>query len=290
MSRCVAVLAIVAVACASAPPPPVVPPPAPVVVASPPPAPRPAETALEALRRQLQPLRSVPAGGAEIPPEARPYLRALRAGLRDWLLERVRARGSVPPRVMLLAELDTAELTLSRAGEDLGWGSITRLDVLVPVEGLTAVVLGLRLGCASDDALYVFRGPSLTLEHAQDQWNAVSAARTDLRVLASRASRLEGALLVTSRALRCDARWQEVRFEGISEGPSPQQPLARWDLRWAVDASGACGGFDEATLGLELLRNGFETRGCAPEEDGGDPRERRARYRFTRHGIEPAGR
>lgn len=243
------------------------------------------ETGLAALQRQLQPLRSVPENPTEVPAEARPYLRAVRAGLRAWLLERVAHEGRVPPRVTLRAMLDEADLTASRTGEELAWGAVTRVDVLAPGEDLTAVVIGLRLACTSDDAVYVFRGARLVIELAQDRWTELTDARSDVRVLQSRAARTGAALLVSSLAQRCVSRWQTVRFEGITEGPTPDRPTARWDLRQTVDTQGECGGYDPASLGMDLSRNGFEMRGCNPSLSGAQ-REVRARYRYTRDGVE----
>jgi len=249
----------------------------------------PREPGIAGLYRDLLPLRSVPDNPGEVPAEARPYLRALRAGLRAWLLEEVTRAGRVPPRAVLRAALDHAELTTSRAGDDVLWGAVTRIDVMAPGDDLSAVVLGLRLSCTSDDALYVFQGPRLVMELAQDQWADLTDARGDLRVTQSRAARTDGALLVSSRAQRCFSRWQFVRFEGMTEGATAERPTMRWDLRHPVDITGECGGFDDATLGVELSRNGFELRGCSPSGEGAaEPRATRARYRYTHEGIEAA--
>lgn len=247
-----------------------------------------APSGLAAVQRQLQPLRSVPESPAAIPEEARPYLRAIRAELRTWLLDVVAREGRVPPRYVLRATLDHADLTVSRLGEDLPWGAVTRVDVLAPGEDLTAVVIGLRLSCTTDEAVYVFRGARPVIELAQDRWAALTDARSDVRVQQARAARAGGVLLVTSLSQQCASRWQTVRFEGITEGPSPDRPAARWDLRQTVDVQGECGGFDPASLGMEISRNGFEMHGCAPSPSGA-PRETRARYRYTHEGIEPAG-
>lgn len=247
----------------------------------------PEETGLAAVQRQLRPLRSVPEDLAAVPAEARPYLRAVRAGLRAWLLDEVARAGAVPPRALLRATLDHAEVTATRAGEELQWGPVTRIDVLAPGEDLTAVVIGVRLACTSDDAVYVFRGGRLVIELAQDRWAELTDARADVRVLQSRAARTGGVLLVSSLSQRCASRWQFVRFEGVTEGGSPERPTSRWDLRQSVDTQGECGGYDPASLGIELSRNGFEIRGCHPSPTGA-AREVRTRYRYTRDGIEPA--
>lgn len=240
------------------------------------------------LVEELRQLQGVPDDPLSIPTAAREPLRALRRGLRSWLLDAVRAAGRVPSRVELRAILDEAELTRARVGEDLSWGSVTRIDVVAPSESLVAVIIGLRLSCASDDALYVFEGSRLLIELAQDQWESLSDARSDLRVTQSRAARNAGALLVSSRSERCASRWQAVRFEGLVQGPSPERPTARWSLRHSVDTTGECGGFDEATLGVVLSRNGFELHGCEPSTEGAEPRSTRLRYVYTHEGIEPA--
>lgn len=250
--------------------------------------PAPEETGLAAVQRQLRPLRSVTEDLLVIPAEARPYLRAVRAGLRAWLLDEVARAGAVPPRALLRATLDHAEVTTTRAGEELQWGAVTRIDVLAPGDELTAVVIGVRLASTTDDAVYVFRGARLAIELAQDRWEELADGRHDVRVLQSRAARTGGVLMVTSLSQRGVSRWQSVRFEGVSEGASPERPTSRWDLRQTVDVTGECGGFDEATLGMDLSRNGFEMRGCEATH-AGTPRETRRRYRFTRDGVEPAG-
>lgn len=287
MTRHTARLAAALCACASAPPPVVAPRPAPPREAAPL---RPhASLRPPGLRghiEELRALRDIPASDAAVPPAARGPLRALRQGLRAWLLEMVSEAGRVPSRVRLRATLDEAELTASRVGEELHWGAVTRIDVAAPSESLTAVVVGLRLSCTSDDALYVFDGSRLVMELAQDSWESLTEARGDLRVTQSRAARNEGALMVSSRSLRCGERFQAVRFEGIVPGADPSRPASRWDLRHAVDSTGECGGFDEATLGVMLSRNGFELVGCDAPAGGGAPRARRERYAFTREGVE----
>lgn len=238
------------------------------------------------LVEDLRLLQDVPDDPATIPPRARGPLRSLRSGLRAWLMEQVQRAGRVPSRVELRAILHEAELTRSRVGEELPWGSVTRIDVVAPSESLTAVIIGLRLSCASDDALYVFDGSRLILELSQDRWESLTDARSDLRVIQSRAARTGGALLVSSRSERCGERWQSVRFEGLVEGPSPDQPTARWDLLQSVDTTGECGGFDEATLGVEISRNGFALHGCEAPEADGEPQASHVRYVYTHQGIE----
>ncbi|MFO0624284.1 MAG: hypothetical protein U0325_01600 [Polyangiales bacterium] len=289
MTRPTVCLALALGACVSTPPP--VPPPAPVA-----PAPRRRERVaapqrapgVRGLVEEFRALREVPDDVTTVPEAARGPLRALRQGLRSWLLDAVREAGRVPPRVQLRAVLDEAELTVARAGEELNWGTVTRIDVVAPSESFTAVIVGLRLSCTSDDALYVFDGARLVLELAQDSWTSLTDARADLRVTQSRAGRNDGALMVSSRAQRCASRWQSVRFEGLMPGTDPAHPMPRWDLRHGVDVTGECGGFDEATLGIALSRNGFELMGCEPSTGEGEPRPTRARYAFTHGGIEPA--
>jgi hypothetical protein len=289
MTRLTVCLAVAMGACVSTPPP--VPPPAPVVEA-----PRRRVRVAEVQRapgvrglvEEFRALRDVPDDVTGVPEAARGPLRALRQGLRTWLLEAVREAGRVPPRVQLRAELDEAELTVARAGEEINWGTVTRIDVVAPSESLTAVIVGLRLSCTGDDALYVFDGARLVMEHAQDRWESLTDARADLRVTQSRAGRNDGALMVSSRSSRCASRWQSVRFEGLMVGDTPARPTMRWDLRHGVDATGECGGFDEATLGIALSRNGFELLGCEPSTGEGEPRATHARYAFTHDGVERA--
>jgi hypothetical protein len=104
-------------ACASTPPP--VPSPAPVVEA-----PRRRVRVAEVQRapgvrglvEEFRALRDVPDDVTGVPEAARGPLRALRQGLRTWLLEAVREAGRVPPRVQLRAELD--DMTRRRPMED----------------------------------------------------------------------------------------------------------------------------------------------------------------------------
>ncbi len=296
--------------CVATPAPTEPPPPEEAVAEPRPRASRPPE--IEAMIATLDELRAVREDvGDELPTAASSLVARMRAQTRAWVehvVEREWQRGTIDLPDKIVGPLREAGLVgcASEAcdeQDDLEWGAIGRLEVTRTGADerppYVIVVVGLRLGVSTDEAVYVFAedapGNHRVIAWEQPHLARAIDGRTELAFrLVRRGQHL--LLVVEATHLRSMSRWQRrvwTLVTGALDGSGSREAVVYSD---SFDIQGVCGNRGESSgygAAPWLDPDGLTTMGCFYRRSrNGDWGfcERTSRFRWVGARLVPAGR